>query len=85
MHSVFRCHNVARFTWDGYGSVCLPLVMQDKELYNGIPNVTVWRVSLHLEVYKLPIVQQLDRWIICTPLRVNALASSFSNILHING
>jgi hypothetical protein len=32
----------------------------EKELYNGIPNVTVWRVllkHLHLKAYKLSIVQ----------------------------
>jgi hypothetical protein len=34
-----------------------------KELYNGIPNVTVWRAlrkRLHLKVYKLFIVQHLE-------------------------
>jgi hypothetical protein len=34
-----------------------------KELYNGIPNVTVWRVlrkTLHLKAYKLSIVQRLE-------------------------
>jgi hypothetical protein len=34
-----------------------------KEIYNGIPNVTVWRVSqkrLHLKAYKLSIIQHLD-------------------------
>jgi hypothetical protein len=43
-----------------------------KELYSGIPNVTVWRVlrkRLHLEP-----------WIICTPLSVNVLHSPHSNI-----
>jgi hypothetical protein len=39
-----------------------------KELYNGIPNVTVWRVlrrRLHLKVYKVSIVQYLERRIVC--------------------
>jgi hypothetical protein len=34
--------------------------MFQKELYNGTPNVTVWRVlrkRLHVEAYKLSIVQ----------------------------
>jgi hypothetical protein len=33
--------------------------MFQKELYNGIPNVTVWQMlgkRLHLKAYKLPIV-----------------------------
>jgi hypothetical protein len=36
-----------------------------KELCNGIPNVTVWRVlaeRLHLKVYKLSIIQHLQGW-----------------------
>jgi hypothetical protein len=40
-----------------------------KELYNGIPNVSVWRVSrkpLHLKAYKLSIVQGAERWIVAT-------------------
>jgi hypothetical protein len=44
-----------------------------KELYNSIPNVTVWRVlrkRLHLKAYKLSIVQHLERFIACTPLSV---------------
>jgi hypothetical protein len=32
-----------------------------KELYNGIPNVTVWRV----------LRKRLERWIVCTPLSGN--------------
>jgi hypothetical protein len=35
-----------------------------KELYNGIPNVTVWRAlrkRLHLKEYKLSIVEQRFR------------------------
>jgi hypothetical protein len=42
-----------------------------KELYNVIPNVTVWpvlRKLLHLKTYKLFIVQGVERWIVCTPL-----------------
>jgi hypothetical protein len=37
-----------------------------KKLYNGIPDVTVWRVlqSLHLKEFKLSIVQRLERWIV---------------------
>jgi hypothetical protein len=45
--------------------------MFKKELYNIIPGVTVLRElrkCLHLEAYKLSIVQ---RWIVCTPLSVN--------------
>jgi hypothetical protein len=36
-----------------------------KELYNGIPNVTLWQVLrklLHLNVYKLSIVQHVEQW-----------------------
>jgi hypothetical protein len=36
-----------------------------KELYNGIPIVTVWRVlrkRLHLKVYKLSIAQGVELW-----------------------
>jgi hypothetical protein len=42
-----------------------------KEIYNGITNIAVWRVlrnRLHLKLYKLPIVQHLERRIVCTPL-----------------
>jgi hypothetical protein len=38
--------------------------MFQKELYNGIPNVTVWRVlrkHLHLKAYKLSIVQGAEQ------------------------
>jgi hypothetical protein len=38
--------------------------MFQKELYSGVPNVTVWRVlrkRLHLKAYKLSIVQHLDQ------------------------
>jgi hypothetical protein len=45
-----------------------------KEIYNGIPNVTVWRVlrkGSHLKAYKLSIVRQ--RWIVCRPLSGNVL------------
>jgi hypothetical protein len=44
-----------------------------KELYHGMPNVTLWRVlrkRLHSKAYKLFIVQHLERWILCTPLSV---------------
>jgi hypothetical protein len=44
-----------------------------KELYNDIPNATVWRVLrklLHLKAYKLSIVQGVERWIVCMPLSV---------------
>jgi hypothetical protein len=44
-----------------------------KELYNGIPNVTLWRLlrkCLRLEMYKLSIVQGVEWWIVCTPLNV---------------
>jgi hypothetical protein len=45
-----------------------------KELWNGIPNVTVWRVlrkRLHLNAYKLSFVESVGRWIVCMPLSVN--------------
>jgi hypothetical protein len=45
-----------------------------KELHNGIPNVTVWQVlrkHLYLKTYKLPIVEGVQQWIVCTPLSVN--------------
>jgi hypothetical protein len=60
-------------TWVWKGRQCRVFL---KELYIGIPTVTVWRVlpkRLHLKAYKLSIVQHLERWIVCTPLRVNAL------------
>jgi hypothetical protein len=40
--------------------------MFQKELYNGIANVTVWRVlrkRLHLKAYKLSILRGFERWI----------------------
>jgi hypothetical protein len=49
-----------------------------KELYIDIPNVTVWRAfrkRLHLEVYKLSIVQDVDRWIVGMPLNVNVFVT----------
>jgi hypothetical protein len=52
--------------------------MFQKELYNGIPNVTEWRVllkRLHLNSYKLSILQGVQRWIVCTPLSVNVLVT----------
>jgi hypothetical protein len=45
-----------------------------KELYNGIPNVTVWRVlwkRSHLKAYKLSIVQGACKVIIETPFITN--------------
>jgi hypothetical protein len=44
--------------------------MLQKQLYNGTPNVAVWRVlrkRLHLKVYKLHvyIVQDLEQWKAC--------------------
>jgi hypothetical protein len=44
-----------------------------KVLYNGIPNVTVWlelRKKLCLKEYKLCFVQDVERWIVCTPWSV---------------
>jgi hypothetical protein len=45
-----------------------------KELYNSIPNVTIWRVlrkGSHLKAYKLSISERLEWHIVCTPLGVN--------------
>jgi hypothetical protein len=45
--------------------------MFQKELCNGIPNVTVWRVlrkCLHLKAYKLSFLEHLELRIVCTPL-----------------
>jgi hypothetical protein len=70
MYSVLNCHTVAKhteFTWDSYGNASF----FQKELYNGIPNVTLWRVlrkRLHLKAYKLPIVQHLEKWIVYTTI-----------------
>jgi hypothetical protein len=41
-----------------------------KDLHNGIPNTTTWRVlrkRLLLKVHKLSIVQHLERRIVCMP------------------
>jgi hypothetical protein len=49
-----------------------------KEFYNGIPNITVWRVlrkRLTLKAYKLLIVQCLERLIVYTPLSVNVFVT----------
>jgi hypothetical protein len=49
-----------------------------EEPYNGIPNVTVWRVlrkRLHLKAYKLSIVHHLEQWIVCTLLSVNIIVT----------
>jgi hypothetical protein len=55
-----------------------------KKFYNGIPNVTLWRVlrkRLHLKAYKISIFQGVEWWIVCTPLSVNVFEhSSHSNI-----
>jgi hypothetical protein len=48
-----------------------------KELYNGISNVTVWRVlrkRLHLKAYKLSI-QGVERWIIYMYLSTNVFVT----------
>jgi hypothetical protein len=48
-----------------------------KILYNGIPNIAVWRMlrkRLRLKSYELSIVQHvehLERWIVCKPLSRN--------------
>jgi hypothetical protein len=43
-----------------------------KELHNGIPNVTVWQVlRKRLRLKELSIVQHLERWIVYTPLSIN--------------
>jgi hypothetical protein len=50
--------------------------MFQKELYNGIPNVTLWRVLrkyLHLKANKLSFVQGVEGWILCKPLSVNVI------------
>jgi hypothetical protein len=55
--------------------------MFQKELYSGVPNVTVWRVlrkRLHLKVYKLSVVQVievLERRIVCMPLSINVFVT----------
>jgi hypothetical protein len=49
-----------------------------KEFYSGIPNVTVWRVlrkRLHLNSYKLYIVQVVERWIVFMPLSMNVFVT----------
>jgi hypothetical protein len=49
-----------------------------KELYNGNPNVTVWRMlrkRLHLKVHKLFIAQRLERWTVLTSLSVNSFVT----------
>jgi hypothetical protein len=45
--------------------------MFQKQLYNDIPEVTMWRAlrkRLHLKAYKLFVVQGVERWIVSTPL-----------------
>jgi hypothetical protein len=49
-----------------------------EELYNGIPDVTLWRVlrkRLHLKEYKIYIVQSVEQRIVCTPLSVNVFVT----------
>jgi hypothetical protein len=45
-----------------------------KKIYNDIPNVNVWRAlrkGLQLKEYKLPLFQDIEQWLVCTPLTVN--------------
>jgi hypothetical protein len=44
-----------------------------KEVYNGIPNVTVWRVLRNHLGLKLSIVQGVERWRVCTLLYVKGV------------
>jgi hypothetical protein len=80
IHRALNCHNVAnyskfylgqlRFNATSTGNAgCLKI-----ELHNGIPNIAVWRAlrkSLHLKVYKLSIIQDVERWRVCTSLSMN--------------
>jgi hypothetical protein len=65
--------SVINFVEPGYGekvqNPCYNTVFQ-KELYNGIPNVTVY-----LKAYKLYTIQHLERWKVCTPLNVNVFVT----------
>jgi hypothetical protein len=66
--SVLNCHNVVMDA-EFYSSMQHLLVIQgfQKELYNDIQNVALWRVlrkRLNLEVYKLSIDEHLERWIV---------------------
>jgi hypothetical protein len=48
------------------------------EFYNGIPNVSVWLVlqkRLYLKAYKLSIVENLERRIVCTPVSINVFVT----------
>jgi hypothetical protein len=50
-----------------------------KELYNGITNVAVWRVlrkRLRLKAYKLSIIQGVERWIVHSNI-CNSIAKLF--------
>jgi hypothetical protein len=52
--------------------------MFQKELYDGMSNVTVCGAilkRLNLKAYKVSIVQHLGPWIVCTPLSVNGFVS----------
>jgi hypothetical protein len=56
-----------------------------KELYSGIPNITVWRVlrkRLHLKAYKLSIIHR--SWIVCTPISVNVFVLLATAIFEIS-
>jgi hypothetical protein len=93
MCSVFNCHNVAKHTEFYLGIVtvqcdfhCLFRVFQ-KERYNGIPNVTVWRVlrkRLHSKACKRSIVEHFE-WIVCTPLSAPTMQNrTFLTIAHVS-
>jgi hypothetical protein len=45
--------------------------MFQKELYNGIPNITVRRVLRK----RLHFIQHLEQWIVCMPLSVNVFVT----------
>jgi hypothetical protein len=52
--------------------------MFQKEIYNGSPNVIVWRVlrkRLYLKACKLSIVQHFERWIVFTSSSVNVFVT----------
>jgi hypothetical protein len=56
------------------------IIVQDvsKELYKCFPNITVWRVLrkyLHLQVYNLSSVQDVERWVVYTPVNVNVFVT----------
>jgi hypothetical protein len=67
---ILQTRGPRRVKWINYGeeTLCTALYMVfQKELYNDIPNVTVWRVLrkvLHLKAYKLSIFQGVERFYI---------------------